>query len=113
MILDKGICSIFAVTKSAPAGGKPVDTLTLKYQSWYGELDFSSEPSYETDYREDVEVSARIRIHQNREVTTRDALYFSSASTPTGIRYEIVRAYHGTDDESGIPITDLSLRRVN
>lgn len=109
MILDKGTCSIFSAANGAQAGNKPIDQLTKKYQSWYAELDFSSDPAYVTDYREDVETSSRIRILQDRSITTRDALIFDAAPDA---KYEITRAFHGTDDESGEPISDLTLRRV-
>lgn len=107
LILDAGICTIYATANGAAAGGKPIEQLTQKFQSWYAELDFSSDPNYATDYREDVEASARIRIHQNRSITTRDAAKIG------GQTFEIIRAYHGTDDDNGQPITDLTLRRVS
>lgn len=110
MILDKGICTVYSVINTASAGNKPIDKLTQKYQSWYGELDFSSDPAYVTDYREDVETSSRIRILQNRTITTRDA---ARLSAEPDVKYEITRAYHGTDPDSGEAITDLTLRRVS
>jgi len=113
MILDKGFCSIYAVTNTAAAGDMPVEGLTLKYQSWYGELDFSTTP-YQTDFQEDVEISARIRIVQNRSVSNHDVAILSNVLPPPAgaVQYRIVRAYHGTDDENGQPITDLSLEKV-
>lgn len=108
MILDKGICTIYSVTNSAGAGNKPVDVLTLKYQSWYGELDFSSDPVYVTEFREDVETTARIRVHQNRFISTQDILKFGADD-----KHEITRVYHAVDKENGQLISDLSLRRIN
>ena len=107
MILDSGICIIYTVTNATAAGGKPTQNRTEKFRSWYAELDFSSDPTWATDYREDVEASARIRIHQNRTITPRDVATIGS------IDYEIVRAFHGTDDDNSQPITDLTLRRVS
>lgn len=109
MMLDAGICTIYSAQNNAPAGNKPIDTLTKKYESWYGELDFGSDPMYVSEYREDVEMSTRIRIMQNRTITARDAAMLSAQP---GIKYEIVRVYHAADDDNGQPITDLSLRRV-
>lgn len=111
MILDKGICTVYTAANGAPAGNKPIDQLTTKYESWYGELDFGSDPAYVTEFREDVETSARIRIHQNRSITTRDAVKLSIDAA--GIVYEITRVYHGTDDENGQQISDINLRRVS
>jgi hypothetical protein len=114
LILDKGICSVFSAANGAAAGSMPADKLTLKYQSWYGELSFETVPARPTDYREDAETSSRIRILQNRDVTNRDAVIFTAEKTPAedAERYEITRAYHGVDDESGELITDLTLERV-
>ena len=110
MLLDKGICTIYSVTNSAGAGNKPVDVLTLKYQSWYGELDFSSDPVYVTEFREDVETTARVRVHQNRFISTQDILRFDENPSD---KHEIKRVYHAVDQESGQLISDLSLRRIN
>ncbi len=109
MILDEGICTIYSVTNSAGAGNKPVDVLTKKYQSWYGELDFSSDPVYVTEFREDVETTARIRVHQSRNISTQDVLKFDS---DTNAKFEITRVYHANDDDNGQPISDISLRRI-
>ena len=81
MILDKGFCSIYEVANSAPAGGMPVEKLTLKYQSWYGELDFSTTP-YQAEMQEDVEISARVRIVQNRSIQPRVYILSNVLSPP-------------------------------
>lgn len=109
MILDKGICTIFSVT-----GTQFSPAYALKYQSWYAELSFETSPAYPTEYREDVQADARVRVHQNRAINNRDVLYFSSATTaPATGQYQVTRAYHGIDDENGQPITDLTLQKVN
>ena len=107
MILDAGICIVYAVKNISAAGDKPMDGLEEKFRSWYAELDFSTDPTWATDYREDVETSARIRVHQNRAITPRDRAKIGQAE------FEILRAFHGTDDDTGQPITDLTLRRVS
>lgn len=111
MILDKGICTVFSVT-----GTQFYPVYTLKYQSWYGELSFETAPAWPTEAREDVEVSTRIRIIQNSTINNRDVLLFTKETTPPAAdaqKYEIMRAFHGVDDESGQPITDLTLRLVS
>lgn len=108
MLLDSGICTVYEAENSAAAGEKPVNELTEKYQSWYAELNVSTDAVAETEYREDVEANARIRIFQNRAVTNRDIVTLVDE-----LRYEIIRAYHGTDNESGEQISDLTLRRIN
>jgi len=114
LILDKGICTVYATENSAEAGKMPVDRLTQKHQSWYGELSFETSPAYPTEYREDVETSSRIRILQNRAVTSRDIVIFTdqTVSPADAEQYEITRAYHGIDEDSGEPITDLTIRRI-
>ena len=110
MILDKGICTIYRTENGAPVGNKPIDTLIQRYESWYGELDFGTAPRYVTEFREDVETTARVRILQDWSITTRDMATLSAAPD---VRFEITRAYHAKDDESGELITDLDLRRIN
>lgn len=110
MILDAGICTVYQAVNGADAGSKPIDTLVQKYKSWFGELEFSSDAVYVTDYREDVETSARIRILQNKTITNRDVAVLS---TMPSVRFEITRIYHGIDDDNGQLISDISLRRIN
>lgn len=112
MILDKGICSIYQTTNTAAPGDMPNETLTLVYQSWYGEINFESSPAT-IGAQEGVTVSNRIRILQNRIVTNHDVAVLSSTQTPLSSdpKYNVIRAYHGNDD-NGQPITDLTLERL-
>ena len=114
MILDKAYCSVYGTDNEADPGGMPSQRRVLKYQAWYGELDFGTSPFY-AEGQEDVEIAARIRIPQNRAVSSHDVVVLApTLSPPPDCRqYEITRAFHGTDEESGQPITDLSLRRVD
>ena len=102
MILDSGICTICRIVEDgSTAGGlKPVASC------WFGELDYSSSP-YGGEYRVDAQLERRIRVLRQSGLT---ALY---AVLIDGGRYEVERIYHGTDDDSGELITDLTLRRVN
>lgn len=111
MLLDKGYCSIYQVTNTAAPGDMPVEGLALKYQSWYGELEFSSAPT-NIAAQEGVVVANKIRILQNRDVTNHDIAVLSTTLPPPedAPHYNVVRAYHGTED--GEPITDLSLERL-
>jgi head-tail adaptor len=109
VILDKGICEVYRMEDISEPGGMPKEELVKIHESWFGELDFGSNPEYETQHREDVGVAARIRIHQNREITN---LHAVKLSTEPDKRYEVTRVYHGRDDESGELISDLSLKAV-
>lgn len=114
MNLDKGFCTIYAKTNSAAPGKMPVSTPgSIKHQSWYGELNFETVP-YQQAKQRDVEISARVRVLQNRAISTLDIAVLSLVLPPAAgsVQYEIVRAFHGVDDDSGEPITDLSLREV-
>lgn len=105
MILDKGVCSIYIVTNIAEPGNMPKEGLVIKCQAWYGELNFETNP-VNTAMQEGIETSARIRILQNREINNHDVVVMGEQ------QYEVTRAYHGNDDESGEPITDLTLKKV-
>ena len=68
MILDKGIFTLFRRTDAAGPGHKPVYDYTLMGKGWYGELDFETAPSRETEGRKALRIDARIRILQRREI---------------------------------------------
>ena len=106
MILDSGICTVYEVKNVAPPGGMPKMALVPKHQSWYAELDFETVPK-DAAMQEIVVTSARIRVLQNRAITNHNVVVLAD-----GEQYEVIRAYHGVDDESGEPITDLTLMKV-
>lgn len=111
MLLDKGIASIYRKTNTAAPGGKPVWENVLIHTGWYGELNFETSPGRPTDAREEVRTDARIRILQNRMINNHDRVVLDDASGNT-TAYEVTRAYHGRDDESGELITDLNMEVV-
>jgi len=106
MILDSGICTVYEVKNVAPPGGMPRMALVQKHQSWYAELNFETTPK-DAAMQEVVETSARIRVLQNREITNHNVVVLTD-----GEQYEVIRAYHGIDEESGEPITDLTLKKA-
>ena len=114
MILDSGICTIFEMVDVSEPGGKPKLEPRKKSRAWFGWLDFATAESWPTEGREETEVSARIRIHQDRSITNKHVVVLSNVETiaPKMRRLEVVRAYHGHDDENGQPITDLTLKDV-
>ena len=111
MNLDKGICTVYRTMDTARAGAKPELTESAYFESWYGELSFETSPARPTDTRKEIRTDARIRIFQNREIKEHDHVALSVYSQDPE-HYEIERAYHGVDDESGELITDLSLKKV-
>ena len=111
MILDRGICTIYQKTSTTRPGGKPTSELAVIHASYYAELNFETAPARPTEKREETRTATRIRILQNRRIRNQDVAALTpfdgtEAKTET---YRIARAWHGTDDESGLPITDLTL----
>lgn len=115
MILDDGICTIFEMVDKARPGGMPDLQPELKTMAWFAYLDFATAEAWPTQNREEVEVTARIRILQDRSITNQNVVVLEETSTlQKGMRrLEVVRAYHGHDDENGQPITDLTLKAVS
>ena len=111
MNLDKGICTVYHTINTAQSGQKPVLTDVAFFESWYGELSFETSPARPTDTRKEIRTDARIRILQNREIKEHDRVRLSMYGRDPA-HYEIERAYHGQDDESGELITDLTLKKV-
>jgi len=111
MILDDGILTAYSLTNTAPLGGKPVYVEKPVWMGWYKALSFETSPARPTPDREEVRTDARVRIHQNRAIQNHARVDLG----PFGGRtqsYRVTRAFHGTDDESGQPITDLSLEVI-
>ena len=114
MILDRGICRLYRKTSTTPAGGKPTWTLAEYHESYYGELSFETAPSRATERREDTRTDARVRILQCREIRNQDVAAlepFDGTEVKTEY-YRITRAWHGDDNDSGEPISDLTLELI-
>lgn len=106
MILDRGVATFYHKQNTAAQGAKPVFQPVQFYRSWYGELNFETSPANPTERREQVQTDARIRVIQNRQINNHDQVTLGGGDAT---RYEITRAYHGRDDDSGALITDCSL----
>lgn len=114
MILDSGICTIFKKVDVSEPGAMPVFEYQLKTKAWYGALDFATEQEWPTEAREETEIAARIRILQDRQITNHDAVVLEDVNAIDDYVtvLEITRAFHGHDDDSNEPITDLTLKAV-
>lgn len=114
MVLDDGICTVFRKVDVAKPGNMPKYDHQVIGKYWYGELSFESSPARPTEGREEVQTDARIRILQNRQITNNDVVVMANVNKVEDVLkvYEVTRAYHGKDDDSGERITDLTLRRV-
>lgn len=112
MILDSGVCTISRKVNIAEAGRKPVYQDEPYHVSWYGELSFENAPERPTPGREEIRTDAKVRVLQNRSITQHDRAELDDQAGHKAV-YEVRRAYHGVDDESGELITDLSLVEVS
>lgn len=114
VILDDGICTVFEMVDRAEPGGMPDLEPQEKAMAWFGYLDFATAEAWPTIGREETEVTTRIRIHQDRSITNKNVVVLQETHTiePGMERLEVVRAYHGHDDDNGQPITDLTLKAV-
>lgn len=111
MILDRGLCRIYRRNSTTEPGGKPKSEDELIFESYYGELSFETGPVRPTEKREETQTAARVRILQNRGIRKEDVaelIPFDGTETKTE-KYRIARAWHGTDDQSGEAISDLTL----
>jgi len=106
MILDKGICSIYKITNTAAPGDMPNETLVLIASCWYGELSFESSPIKFTESLEQVEIAQRIRIDRIDSIVNKTVVKIGTE------QYYVERVYHGTDEDTNVPILDLNLSRV-
>ena len=108
MILDSGTCVVSRKTNTAEPGAMPVYADVAFWWSWYGELNYETTPGRPTPNREEVRTDARVRILQNREISNHDRVTLIRTD---GSRraYEVTRAWHGRDEESGELISDLTL----
>lgn len=111
MLLDTGICAIYHKRNVAAQGEKPRFEDVQYHIGWYGELSFETTPARPTLPREEVRTDARIRVLQNRQINNHDRVVLTD-SEGNDTAYEVARAYHGVDQESGEPITDLTLEVI-
>lgn len=114
MQLDDGIVTIFAKRDHAVGVGMPVIGYEPMLQGWYGKLEYATSDETPTPYREEVRRDMRIRILQDTRVTNHCCVVLDEVDTvPQGATvYEVTRAYHGRDDDSGELISDLTLVEV-
>lgn len=117
MILDTGVCSVFRRGDVSEPGGMPTYGYTHLFSGWYGELSYETAPAWQTEGRKDQKADGRIRILQHREIAQDDVVIMAECTSwderPAGATaYRITRAWHGTDDDGPMPISDLTLEVV-
>lgn len=112
MILDSGICTVHQKVNIAPPGAMPIFSDREIHCSSYGELAFETAPARPTEHREEIQTDARIRILQNRRINNHDRVTLQAFTGDELGTFEVTRAYHGSDPDSGELITDLNLQRI-
>lgn len=75
---------------------------------------FTARPRYLQEEKESTTLAAKIRIIQNRQISTHDIVVLEDAEQvpASAVQYRIVNLYHDTDRENGQPITDIDLEVV-
>lgn len=117
MILDSGICTVFRPTDVSEPGRMPVKTYAPLTCGWYGELSFQSSPTRQAEGRKEQQIDGKIRILQCREIKQNDVVILEACDDFTrrsegAVVYQVVRVYHGMDDDGPDPISDLSLEVI-
>lgn len=115
MILDSGICSIFLEVDKSEPGGMPQIGYKMLTAGWYGLLNFETAQAWPTSDREEKDVSLRIRVLRDVRINSECTVILQEIYEVADDvdRYQVTRAYHGIDDDSGEEITDLTLRKVS
>jgi hypothetical protein len=106
MILDSGICYIDAVRNIAVAGELPSCLLVRICTCYFGDLGYESATIQYTESMEQIEISRRIRVLQNKDIANKAVVTIGTDE------YQVERVYHGVDSESGELVSDLSLSKV-
>lgn len=114
MILDDGICTVFRKINVAEKGNMPKYRYDRLCAHWYKELEYANVERWPTQGREETQTDARLRVLQDRRITNHDVIVMANTQSLDDVlkAYEVTRAYHGKDEDSGELITDLTLRRV-
>jgi hypothetical protein len=96
MMIEDGVIRILTPGGTLPRA-QPTDNMTLRTECWFGAL------QHEAAGNEDGDKIRRVRILRDERPQAHDMAVIGV--TP----YLITRIFHGTDDDSGEPITDLTL----
>lgn len=111
MVLDDGICTILTRTDVAEKGHMPDYVWTVKDCQYYGRRDFAITPAKAHAGQTGLRIAKKIRIPRNDTITTQDIVVLAQVEDlPEDMAaYAVANAYHGTDDDNGLQITDLYL----
>lgn len=104
--MNSGICTLYEYQDVAAEAEMPRRELIEIGVAWYWELEFASESIESSGQSDMVSIDNRIRILQNRFVSSQSVIALEDKKL-----YRTIRAFHGTDDY-GRPITDISLKRI-
>ena len=110
MTLDSGIVSIKRMTAGTPDGGLPRPSYTEVFEGYYGTRTVGYN-RYFTAQQADERIDLLVRIQRFAAWTSDLAVLLPAMDDGTGGTY-IVNMVQHLEDEDGLPVTDLSLRRT-
>lgn len=110
MTLDSGTLVIVRPTVNTPDGGIPSETYAQAFAGYYGSRTVGY-GRYFTALQAADRIDLLIRIQRFAASTADLAILTPSGDDGTGGTYIIVQVQHLEDDD-GLPVTDLSLRRT-
>lgn len=114
MILDSGILTVFRTVDTAEPGGMPDPSPSVIWRGWYGTRSFGGVRRDPTGHRPDTRIDEKVRILRFREVHAQDLVVLEDVRASVRSPFFVIEDfYHGTDEESGEPVTDLYLRRFD
>lgn len=101
MLLDSGLAVFYIKTQNPADGSMPGYTETASPALWFRDMKVGITRFYAAK-RENVQVDRLIRIWRRDSVKANDRCIIGALS------YRIIQVQH-TEDEDGLPVTDVSL----
>lgn len=112
MLLDSGIVKIRRGKNISPAGAKPEYQYEDYFESYYGEKTVGINRYWAAKAHDD-QADFLIEIQRNGGIRTSDICYLGPfMDAPARGQYKIIQVQH-VIDEDGLPMTDLTLERID
>lgn len=113
MLLDSGVATIWRGRNTAPPGGKPVMEYDQRFfRSYYGDKTVGF-ARFWTAQAHDSQANFLVEICRNAGISTADRCQLAPyLDTGEEGYYKILQVQHLLD-EDGLPVTDLTLERID
>lgn len=113
MRLDSGIATIWRAELTSSPGGMPKESFTKEYfKSYYGDKTVGI-TRYWTAKAHDSQANLVIEIQRNAGITTADRCQLAPYLDLEAAGYYKILQAQLVIDEDGIPMTDLTLERID